>query len=92
MRDVDECDFQLVLHPDQLILHVLPELQVKGAERLVQQQHARFVHDRAGDGDSLLLTAGKVADRTFFKALKTDQFQGVMNLVLDVGSGFLLYI
>ena len=41
----------------QLELHLLAELQVERAERLVEQQHARPVDERARQRDPLLLTA-----------------------------------
>src|SRR5271165_4956373 len=47
MSDVDEGDADLALHPQQLQLHLLPELEVQGTERLVQQEDLRLVHDGA---------------------------------------------
>ena len=57
VRDVDERDPDLVLDPLQLELHLLPQLEVERAERLVEEEHARPVHERAGECDPLLLTA-----------------------------------
>ena len=57
MRDVDERDPDLVLDPLQLELHLLAELEVERAERLVEEQHARVVDERAAEGDALLLPA-----------------------------------
>ena len=48
--------------PD-LELHLLAQLLVEGAERLVHQHELRLEHERAGDGDALLLAAGEL-DRT----------------------------
>ena len=58
--DVDEGDADLALDPLELQLHLLAQLQVQGAERLVQQQHLRLVHDRAGQRDPLPLAAGQL--------------------------------
>ena len=60
MRDVDERDPDLVLDPLQLQLHVLAELEVERAERLVEQEHARMVDERAPERDALLLAAGEL--------------------------------
>src|SRR6516162_2387615 len=50
---VKERDPDRVLNPLELDLHLLAQLQVQGPERLVEQQYARAVHDRPGQGDSL---------------------------------------
>ena len=55
--DIDKGDSQLIFQADQLILHVLAELQVESAERLVEKQKLRLVYDRTGDGNPLLLAA-----------------------------------
>ena len=41
----------------QLELHLLAQLQVERAERLVEQQHARPVDERARERDALALAA-----------------------------------
>ena len=50
----------LALNPQQFELHLLAELEVERAERLVEQQHLGLVHDRAGQGDTLALAAGEL--------------------------------
>ena len=60
VRDVDERDADLALDPQQLELHLLAELEVKRAERLVKQQHLRLVDDRPGERDPLALAAGQL--------------------------------
>ena len=45
----------------QLFLHVLAQLQVERAERLVEQQHLGLVDQRAGERHALALAAGKLA-------------------------------
>src|SRR5690606_41826467 len=51
------CDAQILLQLLQFELHLLAQLLVERAERLVAQQYARRDHDRAGQRDALLLTA-----------------------------------
>jgi hypothetical protein len=58
--DVDERDACLALDPQQLKLHLLAELEVECAKRLVEQQHLGLVHDRPGQGDALPLAAGEL--------------------------------
>jgi hypothetical protein len=55
--DVDEGDADLLLDALQLDLHLLAELQVEGAERLVEEQDAGPVHQRSGQRDALPLAA-----------------------------------
>ena len=48
----------LAMDPRQLGLHLLAELEVEGAERLVEQQHGRPLGQGPGQRDPLLLPAG----------------------------------
>ena len=61
VRDVDEGDANVVLDRLQLQLHLLAQLEVESAERLVEEQHPRFVHERPGERDPLLLPARELA-------------------------------
>ena len=47
----------------ELDLHLLAELQVERAERLVEEQHAGPVHERPGERHALALAAGELAGR-----------------------------
>jgi hypothetical protein len=49
-----------VLDRLQLELHLLAQLQVERAERLVEQEHPWLVHERASECDALLLAAGEL--------------------------------
>ena len=51
---------QLALDRLQLDLHLLAQLEVERAERLVEQQHARAVDERARERDALALAAGQL--------------------------------
>ena len=73
-----------------LSLHVLSELEVEGGERLVQQQHLRLVHERAGDGDALLLAAGEARHGALFKALERHERQHLGHGLLNLGLRHLL--
>src|SRR5919197_1494757 len=58
--DVKERDPDLALDSLQLELHVLAELEIKSAQRLVQQQDLRPIHQRAGQRNPLLLATGEL--------------------------------
>jgi hypothetical protein len=55
--DEQERDGQPPLQRLQLALHLLAQLQVERAQRLVQQQHLRLADQRAGQGHALALAA-----------------------------------
>ena len=57
MRDVHERDPDLALDVLELELHLFAELEVEGAERLVEQKDARMVDERPRQRDPLLLAA-----------------------------------
>ena len=75
MGDVDEGDAHLLLDALELDLHILAQLQVQGAQGLVQQQHLGPVHQGPGDGHPLLLSAGEGVGLAVFKALEADDLQ-----------------
>ena len=83
MRDEDERDADLLLDVFELLLHLLAQLQVERAERLIEQQHARLVDERAGDGDALLLAAGKLGHVAVSVVLKAHKAQHTHDLLLD---------
>jgi hypothetical protein len=60
VRHVDERDPELALQRLEEDLHLLAQLQVERAERLVEQQDARSVDDRARERDALALAAGEL--------------------------------
>ena len=61
MGDEDEGDADLALDLLELDLHLLAQLEVERAERLVEQQHPGPVDQRAGQRDPLPLAAGQLA-------------------------------
>ena len=75
MRDEDKGDSRIFLDFFQLLLHILAQLEVERAQRLVQQQHLRLIDQCAGDGDALLLTSGKAGHAALCKAGEHDHFE-----------------
>ena len=58
--DDDEGDADLALDRLELDLHLLAQLEVQCAQRLVEQQHPRAPDQRAREGDALTLAAGQL--------------------------------
>ena len=61
----------------QLELHLLAQLPVERAERLVEQQHGRAVHQGAGERDALLLAAGELGGLAVGEAAHPHHVEGV---------------
>ena len=68
VRDVDERRAEVRLQLLQLDLHVLAQLEVERAERLVEQQQRGLEHEAARDRDALLLPAGELVDALVLRA------------------------
>ena len=88
--DVHEADPDLALDALELELHLLAQLEVEGAERLVEQQHRRLVRQRARERDALLLTARELARVPLAVALEPHRRQGLLHALLDLFAGELL--
>ena len=58
--DMDEGRADPLLDGLQLVLHLAAELEIEGAERLVEQQHGGLDDEGAGQGHALALAAGKL--------------------------------
>ena len=72
--DVDHGDAEALVQLPDLELHLLAQLLVERAQRLVHQDQLRLEHQRAGDRDALLLAAGSCAGR---RAPKPDELHHV---------------
>src|SRR5690348_10240163 len=85
VRDVDECDADLLLDLFQLDLHLLAQLEVEGAERLVQEQHRRLVDHGAGERDALSLPAGKLVGAPVLKSGQSHHAQRAFDAPAAIG-------
>ena len=61
MGDIEEGNADFGLDALELGLHLLPELEIKRAQRLVQQKHRRPVDNGARQAHALPLAAGKLS-------------------------------
>ena len=71
----DERDADVLLDRLELDLHLLAELQVEGAQRLVEQEQLRPVHERAREGDPLALAAGELARLSRLEARQAHELE-----------------
>ena len=83
MSDVDKGDAQFIMHILELDLHLLAHLEIQRAQRLIEEQDLGLVYQRAGNGDTLLLAAGKRADTSLLKPFQIHQIQDSAHLALD---------
>ena len=79
MGDVDERDAELLLQALEEELHLLAQLQVERAEGLVEEQHLRPVHERAGERDALALAARKLARPAVADSRQAHRLQHVVD-------------
>ena len=59
----------------QLELHLLAQLEVEGTERLVEEKHARPVHERPRERDPLLLPARELPRLAPLEPGKADELE-----------------
>ena len=83
MSNINKGDVHLTLQALELQLHLLAELEVQCTQRLVQQQDLRLIDQTAGNGNTLLLAAGHLADAAALKALQADHLQHIAHLAAD---------
>ena len=77
MGHVDERDPDLLLDALQLDLHLLAQLEVEGAQRLVEEEHRRPVDERAGERDALRLAARDLGGLALLEARQLDELEHV---------------
>ena len=75
MRDDDEGGAELALQLHELELGLAAKFLVEGGQRLVEQQHARALDQRARQRHALTLTAGELADPALAETLQLDEGQ-----------------
>ena len=75
VRDVHERRARARLDLLELELHLLAQLEVERAQRLVEQQRRGFVDERAREGDALLLAARELRRLALLHALEAHRAQ-----------------
>src|SRR5262249_5619564 len=66
---------ELALEPLQLLLELEAQLEIQRAERLVEEQDARAVHQGAGQRHPLLLAARQLGDAPPGQPRQPDQLE-----------------
>jgi hypothetical protein len=75
-------DVQFVVQPAQPAAQFLAHLGVERAERLVEQQHARFDRQRARQCDALALAARQLRRKAVGQPVQLHQLEQVMHLAV----------
>ena len=88
--DVDERRTGSRLQVLQLELHLLSQLQVQGAEGLVEEQGGRAIDERPGEGHALLLSPGQLAGTTVVHPIELNRLEHLPHPVADLVGGELL--
>ena len=91
VRHEDEGDADDALETLELDLHLLAKLEVESTERLVEEEHARTVDERPGQGDSLTLAAGELGRTSVAVSRQTDRLQGLLGTAPSLRGGDLAY-
>ncbi|MCY1305148.1 hypothetical protein D9M70_549350 [compost metagenome] len=58
MGDIDRGEAKPLLQLADFRAHLAAQARIEVRQRLIQQQYLWFEHEGAGDGDTLLLSAG----------------------------------
>ena len=80
VRDEHGRNFRFTLDTADFLPRLKPQARVEIGERLVQQQHARPLHQRARDGDALLLSAGELAGLAIHQLIDLDELRRLKRL------------
>ena len=54
---INKSNAKFVFEADQFILHILTQFQIQGTERFIQKKYFRFIYNRTGNRNTLLLAA-----------------------------------
>ena len=92
MGDVDHGDAEPLVQVPDLVLHVLAQLLVEGAERLVHQHELGLEDQRPGERDALLLAAGELRRAAAGEAAHLHHVERALHLRLDLGLGQLAHL
>src|SRR5204863_439791 len=93
VRDIHEGDPDLThgaLDPLELDLHLLPQLQVERAERLVEEQHLRVVDQGARERDALALAARELNRLALAEARQLHDLEHLVDAETPIAPGHAL--
>ena len=87
VRDVDHRHAEPAMQAPYLELHLLAQLLVERAERLVHQHELRLEHQRARHGDALLLAAGQLRGAASAETGELHHVERALDAPADLGGG-----
>ncbi len=87
MGDEDEGDAETFLEVFEFDLHGLAQAGVECGEGFVQEQDLGLADDGAGEGDALLLAAGKLGRFAVLQSSQRNEIQGVFDAVFNLRLG-----
>src|SRR5580765_1323479 len=90
VRDVHEGDADLSLEGLEFELHLLAELEIERAERLVQKEHGRPIDESPREGNALLLAPRQLPRAALLVATQPDQGERLARSTLLLGPTDLL--
>ncbi len=74
------------MDPRQLRLHLLAQLEVERAERLVEEQDGGLLGQRPGERDPLLLAAGQLGGQPIDEPAQPDQLEVLTRPVRSISA------
>src|SRR5689334_8178168 len=80
----DHRGLELAVQARELDAGPRAQRRVEVRERLVEQEGARLLHDRASDGDALALPAGKLSRLAVEQVPDLEDARGLRDLGLDL--------
>ena len=85
MGHVDERDPDLLLDRLELDLHLLPQLEVQGAQRLVEKEDTGPVDEGARERDALALPAGELSGTSTAEVAEAHHLERLADTTLALG-------
>ena len=83
VSDEEEGDSDVIVNRVEFDQHSLTELEVERGERFIEQQNFGFADERAGDGDTLALTAAELSGFLALMPDELDEFEILLDFVVD---------
>lgn len=81
--DHDEGRIRLALHVAKFRLQFFAEVCIEGAERFIEQKNVRLVHEGAGEGNTLLLTAAQGCWHFLGEVRDVHDFHHLLHALVD---------
>ncbi len=75
VRDVDNGEAQPLLEVADLVAHLPAQPRIEVRQRLVEEQHRRLEHERAGYRHALLLAAGELGGQPLAESGQADRLE-----------------